>query len=317
MEINRDDTILVTGGKGFLGHFVCKTLAVKGYTNVIPLKGTRKGIDLTNALMAKEVFRQYQPDVVLHLAARVGGIGANKDNPGKFFYDNMYMGMNVIEMARRFSVKKLVLTSTVCSYPKFTKVPFKEEDIWNGYPEETNAPYGVAKKALMEMSQAYHKQYGLMGVTLVPVNMYGPRDNFDPQSSHVIPALILKVQEAIDNGDSEIVAWGTGEASREFLYVEDCAEGIVSAMENYNSPEPVNLGTGREIKIKDLVVLIASLMEYSGKIVFDASKPDGQPRRCLDITKAQKEFGFVAKTDFTAGLSKTIEWFKNDIRCSI
>jgi len=317
MEINRDDTILVTGGKGFLGHFVCKTLAVKGYTNVIPLKGTRKGIDLTNALMAKEVFRQYQPDVVLHLAARVGGIGANKDNPGKFFYDNMYMGMNVIEMARRFSVKKLVLTSTVCSYPKFTKVPFKEEDIWNGYPEETNAPYGVAKKALMEMSQAYHKQYGLMGVTLVPVNMYGPRDNFDPQSSHVIPALILKVQEAIDNGDSEIVAWGTGEASREFLYVEDCAEGIVSAMENYNSPEPVNLGTGREIKIKDLVVLIASLMGYSGKIVFDASKPDGQPRRCLDITKAQKEFGFVAKTDFTAGLSKTIEWFKNDIRCSI
>jgi len=317
MEINRDDTILVTGGKGFLGHFVCKTLAVKGYTNVIPLKGTRKGIDLTNALMAKEVFRQYQPDVVLHLAARVGGIGANKDNPGKFFYDNMYMGMNVIEMARRFSVKKLVLTSTVCSYPKFTKVPFKEEDIWNGYPEETNAPYGVAKKALMEMSQAYHKQYGLMGVTLVPVNMYGPRDNFDPQSSHVIPALILKVQEAIDNGDSEIVAWGTGEASREFLYVEDCAEGIVSAMENYNSPEPVNLGTGREIKIKDLVVLIASLMEYSGKIVFDASKPDGQPRRCLDITKAKKEFGFVSKTDFTAGLSKTIEWFKNDIRCSI
>jgi GDP-L-fucose synthase len=317
MEINRDDTILVTGGKGFLGHFVCKTLAVKGYTNVIPLKGTRKGIDLTNALMAKEVFRQYQPDVVLHLAARVGGIGANKDNPGKFFYDNMYMGMNVIEMARRFSVKKLVLTSTVCSYPKFTKVPFKEEDIWNGYPEETNAPYGVAKKALMEMSQAYHKQYGLMGVTLVPVNMYGPRDNFDPQSSHVIPALILKVQEAIDNGDSEIVAWGTGEASREFLYVEDCAEGIVSAMESYDSPEPVNLGTGREIKIKDLVVLIASLMGYSGKIVFDASKPDGQPRRCLDITKAQKEFGFVAKTDFTAGLSKTIEWFKNDIRCSI
>ena len=317
MEINRDDTILVTGGKGFLGHFVCKTLAVKGYTNVIPLKGTRKGIDLTNAFLTKEVFRQYQPDVVLHLAARVGGIGANKENPGKFFYDNMYMGMNVIEMARRVSVKKLVLASTVCSYPKYTEVPFKEEDIWNGYPEETNAPYGVAKKALMEMLQAYHKQYGLMGVTLVPVNMYGPRDNFDPQSSHVIPALILKVQEAIDNGDSEIVAWGTGEASREFLYVEDCAEGIVSAMENYNSPEPVNLGTGREIKIKDLVVLIASLMEYSGKIVFDASKPDGQPRRCLDITKAKKEFGFVSKTDFTAGLSKTIEWFKNDIRCSI
>jgi len=272
---------------------------------------------LTDPFVTEHVFMRHSPSVVLHLAARVGGIGANKDNPGKFFYDNMSMGMNVIEMARRFSVKKLVLTSTVCSYPKFTKVPFKEEDIWNGYPEETNAPYGVAKKALMEMSQAYHKQYGLMGVTLVPVNMYGPRDNFDPQSSHVIPALILKVQEAIDNGDSEIVVWGTGEASREFLYVEDCAEGIVSAMERYDSPEPVNLGTGREIKIKDLVVLIASLMGHSGKIVFDASKPDGQPRRCLDITKAQKEFGFVAKTDFTAGLSKTIEWFKNDIRCSI
>jgi len=317
MEINRNDTILVTGGKGFLGHFVCKTLADKGYTKVVPLEGTKRGIDLTNAFFTDKVFRQCQPDVVLHLAARVGGIGANKDNPGRFFYDNMYMGMNVIETARKLSVKKLVLTGTVCSYPKYTEVPFKEEDIWNGYPEETNAPYGVAKKALMEMLQAYHKQYGLIGVTLLPVNMYGPRDNFDPKLSHVIPALILKVQEAIDNGDSEIVAWGTGEASREFLYVEDCAEGIVSAMENYNSPEPVNLGTGREIKIKDLVVLIASLMEYSGKIVFDASKPDGQPRRCLDITKAQKEFGFVAKTDFTAGLSKTIEWFKNDIRCSI
>ena len=317
MEINRNDTILVTGGQGFLGHFVCKTLNEKGYENVVPLGGTKDGVDLTDPFVTEHVFMRHSPSVVLHLAARVGGIGANKDNPGKFFYDNMSMGMNVIEMARRFSVKKLVLTSTVCSYPKFTKVPFKEEDIWNGYPEETNAPYGVAKKALMEMSQAYHKQYGLMGVTLVPVNMYGPRDNFDPQSSHVIPALILKVQEAIDNGDSEIVVWGTGEASREFLYVEDCAEGIVSAMERYDSPEPVNLGTGREIKIKDLVVLIASLMGHSGKIVFDASKPDGQPRRCLDITKAQKEFGFVAKTDFTAGLSKTIEWFKNDIRCSI
>jgi GDP-L-fucose synthase len=317
VEINRDDTILVTGGKGFLGHFVCKTLASKGYANVVPLEGTRKGIDLTNALSTTEAFKQYQPDVVLHLAARVGGIGANKDNPGRFFYDNMYMGMNVIETARKFSVKKLVLTSTVCSYPKYTEVPFKEEDIWNGYPEETNAPYGVAKKALMEMLQAYHKQYGLVGVTLLPVNMYGPRDNFDPQLSHVIPALILKVQEAIDKGGFEIIAWGTGEVSREFLYVEDCAEGIVSAMENYNSPEPVNLGTGQEIKIKDLVVLIASLMGYSGKIVFDSSKPDGQPRRCLDITKAQKEFGFIAKTDFNAGLSKTIEWFKNDIRCSI
>ena len=317
MEINRDDTILVTGGQGFLGHFVCKVLNEKGYENVVPLGGTKDGVDLTDPFITEHVFMRHSPNVVLHLAARVGGIGANKENPGKFFYDNMSMGMNVIESSRRFCVKKVILASTVCSYPKFTEVPFKEEDIWNGYPEETNAPYGVAKKALMELLQAYYKQYGLTGGTLVPVNMYGPRDNFDPQSSHVIPALILKVQEAIDRGDSEITAWGTGEASREFLYVEDCAEGIVLAMEQYNSPNPVNLGTGQEIKIKQLVTLIASLMGFSGKIVFDTSKPDGQPRRCLDTNKARKEFGFSAKTKFSEGLSKTIEWFKNDIRCSI
>ncbi len=284
MKINKDDAILVTGGEGFLGHFVCNTLRDRGYTNVIPLAGTKGGVDLTDSFVTEHVFIRHNPKVVLHLAARVGGIGANKDNPGRFFYDNMSMGMNVIE--------------------------------WSGYPEETNAPYGVAKKSLMEMLQAYRKQYSLNGITLIPVNMYGPRDNFDPQSSHVIPALILKVQEAIDRGDSEITAWGTGEASREFLYVEDCAEGIVLAMEDYDKPEPVNLGTGQEIKIKDLVLLIASLMGYSGDVVFDSSKPDGQPRRCLDVSRA-KEFGFSAKTEFNEGLLETIKWFKNDIRCSV
>lgn len=316
MKINKDDAILVTGGEGFLGHFVCNTLRDRGYTNVVPLAGTKGGVDLTDSFVTEHVFIRHNPKVVLHLAARVGGIGANKDNPGRFFYDNMSMGMNVIECCRRFSIKKIVLTSTVCSYPKFAEVPFKEENIWSGYPEETNAPYGVAKKSLMEMLQAYRKQYSLNGITLIPVNMYGPRDNFDPQSSHVIPALILKVQEAINRGDSEITAWGTGEASREFLYVEDCAEGIVLAMEDYDKPEPVNLGTGQEIKIKDLVLLIASLMGYSGDVVFDSSKPDGQPRRCLDVSRA-KEFGFSAKTEFNEGLLETIKWFKNDIRCSI
>ena len=316
MIVNKEDTILVTGGEGFLGHFVCETLRDRGYKNVIPLTRTKGGVDLTDSFVTEHVFIRHNPKVVLHLAARVGGIGANKDNPGRIFYDNMSMGMNVIDCCRRFVVKKVVLASTVCSYPKFAEVPFREDNIWNGYPEETNAPYGVAKKALMEMLQAYRKQYSLNGVPLIPVNMYGPRDNFDPKSSHVIPALILKVQEAIDRGDSEITAWGTGEASREFLYVEDCAEGIVLAMEGYDKPEPVNLGTGQEIKIKDLVLLIASLMGYSGDIVFDSSKPDGQPRRCLDVSRA-KEFGFSAKTEFNEGLLKTIEWFKNDIRCNI
>jgi len=311
MSIEKTDRIVVTGGKGFLGRIVCKKLKSSGYNNIVELPGSRApmSLDLTKSLDVAYLFRNYQPSVIIHLAARVGGIGANKANPGSFFYENMAMGLNLIEEARKRNCKKFLLTSTVCSYPKFTPVPFKEEDLWNGYPEETNAPYGIAKKALMEMLQAYRKQYGFNGITLIPVNMYGPGDNFDPDSSHVIPALILKFKQAKANQNKEVVVWGSGKASREFLYVDDCANAIVMALEQYEEPSPVNIGTGKEITIKELAVLIGQIVGYRGEIIFDSAKPDGQPRRCLDTSMAESSFGFKASVGLKEGLENTIGWF--------
>jgi GDP-L-fucose synthase len=247
--------------------------------------------------------------MVIHLAAAVGGIGANRENPGSFFYDNLIMGVQLIEQARLFKINKFVAIGTVCAYPKFAPVPFREEDIWNGYPEETNAPYGLAKKMLLVQSQAYRQQYGFNSIFLLPLNLYGPRDNFNPASSHVIPAIIKKIMDAKKRGETSVTLWGTGEASRGFLYVEDCARGIVLAAEKYDQSDPVNLGTPMEIKIKDLAVLIAGLIGYEGKVVWDSTKPDGQPRRGLDVSRAQREFGFTAKTGFEDGLKKTIDWY--------
>ena len=252
-------------------------------------------------------------DVVIHLAARVGGIGFNQKNPATLFYDNIIMGVQMMEAARLNGVQKFIQVGTVCSYPKFTPVPFKEDDLWNGYPEETNAPYGIAKKALLVMAQAYRKQYGMNIIYLIPVNLFGPKDNFDLESSHVIPGLIRKFVNAVKNRTPEVVVWGTGAASREFLYVEDAAEAIASAAEKYDKPDPVNLGTGKEITIKQLVDLIARLTGFKGKVVWDASKPDGQPRRVLDTSRARMEFGFEAKTDLTTGLKKTIKWYIEDL----
>lgn len=249
-------------------------------------------------------------DVVVHLAAKVGGIGYNQENPGELFYDNIVMGANMLDSAYRASVEKMLILGTVCSYPKFAPAPFKEEDLWNGYPEETNAPYGLAKKALLVGAQAYRKQYGFNAITLFPVNLYGPRDTFDPGKSHVIPALIKKVYDAKRGNKDYVEVWGTGRATREFLYVEDAAEAIVSALEKYDKPDPVNLGSGREISIKNLIELIARLMDFRGEIRWDASKPDGQPRRLLDVSRAKREFGFKAKTDFEEGLRKTIKWYE-------
>jgi GDP-L-fucose synthase len=252
--------------------------------------------------------------VIIHLAAVVGGIGANRENPGRFFYENLMMGTQLMEQARRFGVDKFVTIGTVCSYPKFTPVPFREEELWSGYPEETNAPYGLAKKMLLVQGQAYRQQYGLNSIYLLPVNLYGPGDNFDPASSHVIPALIKKCVDAVEAGDDTITVWGTGKATREFLYVADAAEGIVLAAERYEGDEPVNLGAGVEISVKDLVELIARLTGFRGKILWDASKPDGQPRRLLDTTRAQGAFGFRARTSFETGLQRTVEWYRQTIR---
>jgi GDP-L-fucose synthase len=283
-------------------------LQAKGYRNLyIP---RRAEFDLTREADVERLYQQQNPAVVLHLAAEVGGIGANRDNPGRYFFANLAMGLHLIEAARRHGLRKFVQVGTICAYPKFTPVPFKEADLWNGFPEETNAPYGVAKKALLTMCQGYRQQYGLNAVYLLPVNLYGPRDNFDLHTSHVIPALIRKCVEARRRGDREITAWGTGSASREFLYVADCAEGIVAAMERYDDPEPVNLGSGREITIKALTELVARLCRFEGKIVWDATKPDGQPRRCLDVTRAKELFGWAARTPFEEGLRQTIEWFE-------
>jgi GDP-L-fucose synthase len=273
----------------------------------------RAEYDLTDASAVASLFEHVRPDVVIHLAAEVGGIGANRDNPGRFFYANMAMGLHVVEQARLSGVQKLVQVGTVCSYPKFTPVPFSEASLWDGYPEETNAPYGIAKKALLVMLAAYREQYGFPGIFLMPTNLYGPRDNFDPRSSHVIPALIRKCEQARVADEPSITCWGTGSASREFLYVEDCAEAIVAATERYESPEPVNIGVGKEIAIRDLVELIAQTTGFTGAINWDTSKPDGQPRRVLDTTRATREFGFQATTSFEDGLRNTVEWFREHL----
>jgi len=300
--------VLVTGGAGFLGAPVCRQLADRGAVEVMAPR--KADWDLTDARAVAGLFREFRPDVVVHLAAEVGGIGANRDNPGRFFYANMAMGLNVIDQARLSGVEKFVQVGTVCSYPKFTPVPFSESSLWDGFPEETNAPYGIAKKALLVMLGAYRDQYGFPGIFLMPTNLYGPRDNFDPSSSHVIPALIRKCEEARASHDDAITCWGTGSASREFLYVDDCARAIVAATEAYDKPEPVNIGVGKEITIRELVELIARVTDFAGEIRWDTSKPDGQPRRVLDTTRAREEFGFQASTSFEDGLRETVDWFR-------
>jgi GDP-L-fucose synthase len=301
--------VLVTGGAGFLGHFVLEKLRERGCAQIVVPRSAED--DLRDVACVKRVLRENRPDVVIHLAAVVGGIGANRENPGRFFYDNAIMGIQLMEHARRAGVEKFLCLGTVCAYPKFATVPFKEADLWNGYPEETNAPYGLAKKMLLVQAQAYRQQYGFNAIYLLPVNLYGPRDNFDLKSSHVIPALIRKCIEAREDGQSRILAWGTGAASREFLYVRDGAEGIVAAAERYNKPEPVNLGSGEEIRIRELAGLVAELCEFKGTIEWDLAQPDGQPRRCLDIERARREFAFRASTDLRTGLRETIEWYEN------
>lgn len=305
-----DKRVVITGGAGFLGSYVVEKLQERGCKNIFVPRS--KDYDLTKEKSIIDLLNDTNPNMIIHLAAVVGGIGANRENPGSFFYKNLMMGVQLIEQARLHDVDKFVAIGTICAYPKYTPVPFKEEDLWNGYPEETNAPYGLAKKMMLVQSQAYRQQYGFNSIYLLPVNLYGPRDNFDPKTSHVIPALIKKCIDAVNEGKDEIVVWGTGNATREFLYVEDCAEAIVLAAEKYNSSDPVNIGSGFEISIKDLVNLIAELTGFKGKIVWDATKPDGQPRRLLDTSKAEKYFGFKAKTDFREGLKKTIEWYKKN-----
>lgn len=308
-----DKGVVVTGGGGFLGEFVTERLRKLNCKNIfIPRSQDYNLIDMD---AVKRVYKDANPDIVIHLAASVGGIGANMENPGKFFYDNLMMGVQMIEQGRLFGIDKIVTIATICSYPKFTPVPFKEEDLWNGYPEETNAPYGLAKKMLLVQSQAYRQQYGFNSCCLFPVNLYGPGDNFDPESSHVIPALIKKCIDAKFENNKEIVVWGDGTPTREFLYVEDAAEGILLAAERYNNSEPVNIGAGFEISIKKLVELIASLCEFKGSIIWDTSKPNGQPRRMLDTTRAEEKFGFKASTSFKEGLKKTIDWYLQN-RCA-
>src|SRR5438309_8951398 len=300
--------VLITGGAGFLGSFVVEKLRQRGCKDIFVPR--RKDYDLVEMEAVKRIHKDTQPNMVIHLAARVGGIGANQANPGKFFYDNLMMGAQLMEVGRQAGVEKFVTISTICAYPKFTPVPFKEEDLWNGYPEETNAPYGLAKKMLLVQSQAYRQQYGFNSIVLFPVNLYGPRDNFDLQTSHVIPALIRKCLEAEERGEKEIVAWGDGSPSREFLHARDAAEGILLATERYDSSDPVNLGAGFEITIKDLTNLVARLCGFKGSIRWDTSRPNGQPRRKLDTRRAKERFGFEAKIGFEEGLSETIAWYR-------
>ncbi len=304
----RHRRVVVTGGAGFLGSHIVDRLRALGCREIVVPRSAE--YDLTEQAEVRRLFQDARPDIVLHLAARVGGIGANRDNPGLYFYANLIMGTLLIEEARRAGVEKFVQLGTICSYPKYTPVPFREEELWNGYPEETNAPYGIAKKALLVQLQAYREQYGVNGIYLLPVNLYGPRDNFDPHSSHVIPALIRKMVEAQENGAAEVTLWGTGEASREFLFVDECARAVLLAAEHYDRADPVNLGTGTEIKIKQLAALIAELVGFEGRLIYDPTKPDGQPRRCLDTSRAYELFGFRAHTPFRAGLEETIRWFR-------
>lgn len=316
-----DKTVIVTGGSGFLGTHVVEELRARGCGLDQMLVPRKSEYNLVHSDAVRRLFQDARAMgkgslVVIHMAATVGGIGANRDNPGLFFYENIMMGVQMIEEARLQSVEKFVQLGTVCAYPKFTPVPFQESELWNGYPEETNAPYGIAKKALLVQLQGYRDQYKFNGIFLLPTNLYGPRDNFDPHSSHVIPALIKKCVDATERGDRYIDVWGTGSASREFLFVEDAAKAIVLATECFNGPEPVNIGASREIAIKDLVPLIAELTGFTGEIRWDSSKPDGQPRRGLDTTRAKELFGFVASTDFRAGLRKTIDWYLESRRKS-
>jgi GDP-L-fucose synthase len=304
----RNTRVLVTGGNGFLGSFVVERLKAVGCASVFTPRS--REFDLRHETDVVRLLADTRPDVILHLAAVVGGIGANRDNPGRFLYENLIMGTLLMEQARRAGVRKFLTVGTICSYPKFTPVPFHEDDLWNGYPEETNAPYGLAKKMLLVQGQAYRQQYGFNSIHLLPVNLYGPRDNFDPASSHVIPALIKKCVEAVDNRAATMTVWGTGKATREFLYAADAAEGIVMAAERYDGADPVNLGAGFEISIKDLAEKIARLTGFTGTIVWDASKPDGQPRRSLDTSRAQQAFGFRAHTGFDEGLEQTIAWYR-------
>ena len=298
--------ILLTGSTGFLGKNLVPILQSKDYD----VTGIGSDVyDLRCQQACRKAIQHYKPDVIIHAAGSVGGIGANQKNPGKFMYENLAMGANMIERARQNNVSKFILLGTVCAYPKFTPVPFKEEDLWKGYPEETNAPYGIAKKTLMKMLETYREQYDMNGVSLIPVNMYGPHDHFNLTSSHVIPALILKVYNAMKNGDRSITLWGTGQVSREFLYAPDCCKAISLAIETDVSPEPINIGTGQEIKICDLITEITEQMGYEGEIVYDSSRPDGQPRRCLDTFRAKDRLGFIAKTNLVDGLKETIRWF--------
>ncbi len=324
--MDRNKRICITGGKGFLGKHLVNRFKENGYKNVFV--ADLPEYDLRELENVKRMYEDIKPDIVVHLAARVGGIGANREHPAEFFYDNLTMGVFLLDQAYRHKIEKFVALGTICCYPKFTPVPFKEENLWDGYPEETNAPYGLAKKMLLVQSQAYRQQYGFNSIFLMPVNLYGPGDNFDPASSHVIPALIKKFVESMGGkegvlkrlntdapmhrcSDAPVTVWGTGRATREFLYVEDCAEAIVLATEHYNKSDPVNIGAGFEISIKDLTELIARLLKFNGEIKWDTTKPDGQPRRMLDTSKAEQEFGFRAKTNFEEGLKKTIDWYLN------
>ena len=303
--------ILLTGGAGFVGRYVRLELLKQGVEKKNITIPRSKDFDLRKESVCNELTRN--KDIVIHLAGNVGGIGYNRENPATIFYDNMTMGLNLIEAARIHKVKKFVQIGTICAYPKYTPTPFKEEDLWNGYPEETNAPYGVAKKVLLVMLQAYREQYGFNGIYLLPVNIYGPGDNFNPKSSHVIAAIIKKIYEAKQKGENEIIVWGDGSATREFFYVEDMARAVVMATQYYEKSEPVNVGAGFEISIKDLVEKLVKLMDFKGKIVWDSSKPNGQPRRMLDTTRAQKEFGFKAEVSFDEGLQKTVAWYEREM----
>jgi len=305
----KNKRITVTGGKGFLGKHLFKKLQDDGYQKIAV--ADLPEYNLVNIGDVQRMYEDKKPDIVIHLAAKVGGIGFNQENPAPLFYDNIMMGVQLIHEGYLKRIDKFVALGTICAYPKFTPVPFKEDDIWNGYPEETNAPYGLAKKMMLVQSQAYRNQYGFNSIFILPVNLYGPGDNFDPRASHVIPALIKKCVDAIASKEREIVVWGTGKATREFFYVEDAAEAIILAMEKYDKSDPVNIGAGFEISIRDLVGLIIELTGFKGRVIWDETKPDGQPRRMLDTARAYHEFGFKARTDFRVGLAKTIEWYRS------
>ena len=306
----KDKRVVVTGGAGFLGSFVVEQLRAKGCQQIVVPRS--QDYDLVQMDAVQQLYRDAIPDIVIHLAARVGGIGANQANPGRFFYDNLMMGTQLIEVGRQRGLKKFVALGTICAYPKFAPIPFKEDDIWNGYPEETNAPYGLAKKMMLVQSQAYHQQYGFNSIVLFPVNLYGPRDNFDLETSHVIPALIRKCVAAKEAGQASMTLWGDGSPSREFLYVEDAAEGILLAAEEYEGHLPVNLGTGHEVTIRDLAAMITAEVGFAGQIQWDTTKPNGQPRRCLDVSRAKQLFGFQARHGLRDGLKKTVQWFQDN-----